>query len=71
LKVVWAGVGAGAGAGISWPNTGSNIEVAKLQIFNRKAGKVLGFLIAYRLYIKIRMKEATIVEQIQWVLLHV
>jgi len=45
--------------------------VARLQIFNRKAGKVLEFLIACRLYIKIRMREATIEEQIQWVLLHV
>jgi len=29
-------------------NTGSNIEVAKLQMFNGKIGKVLGFLIACR-----------------------
>ena len=62
MKVVWVEVGVGArvGAGIFWHNTGSNIEVARLQIFNRKAGKVLEFLIAYRSYIKIRMREATI-----------
>jgi len=31
-------------------------------MFNRKAGKVSGFLIAYRLYIRIRIKEATVEE---------
>ena len=49
---------------ISRPNIGSNVEVAKLQTFNREAGKVSGFLTAYRLYIRMRMREIIIEEQI-------
>ena len=49
---------------ISRPNIGSNVEVAKLQTFNREAGKVLGFLTACRLYIRMRMREIIIEEQI-------
>jgi len=45
--------------------------VAKPQIFNEKAGKILGFLIAYRLYTKIRIREVIIKKQIQWVLSYV
>jgi len=47
------------------PNTGSNIEVAKSPIFNRDASKVLEFIIAYRLYIRMRMKDISVEEQIQ------
>ena len=36
-------------------NTGSNIEVAKALVFNRKAEKVGGFITAYRLYLRMRM----------------
>ena len=39
------------------PNTKSNIEVVKPQIFNRKAGKVSEFLIACKLFIRIRMRD--------------
>jgi len=49
---------------IPQPNIGSNIEVAKLQTFNREAGKVLEFLIIYRLYIRMRMREAIVEKQI-------
>jgi len=36
----------------SRPNTRSNIEVAKLQIFNKEISKVSEFLILYKLYKK-------------------
>ena len=35
-------------AAISKPNTGSNIKVAKLQMFNREAGNISGFLMVYK-----------------------
>lgn len=35
-------------AAISKPNTGSNIKVAKLQMFNREAGNIPGFLMVYK-----------------------
>ena len=50
-----ATVAAGEIVVVSQPNIRSNVEVAKLQIFNGKASKVSGFLMAYRLYIRIRI----------------
>ena len=47
---------------------GSNIEVAKLSVFNREIGRVGGFIIIYRLYLRMQMRGATVKEQIQWVL---
>ncbi len=40
------------------------MKVAKLAIFNREAGKVEEFMITYRLYLRIKMKEATVEEQV-------
>jgi len=34
-------------------NIESNIEVAKLPVFNREVGKVEGFITVYRLYLRI------------------
>ena len=42
------------------PNTRSNIEVAKLQTFSEETRKILDFLIVYKLYIRIRIRKATI-----------
>ena len=67
--MVQGGVGAG-GAGTG-SNAGVHMEVAKPAIFNREAGKVGGFITAYRLYIKMRLRENTVEEQVQWVLTYV
>ena len=53
------------------PNTRSNIKVAKPQIFNRKARKISGFLIAYKLYIRIRMRNVIVEKQILWILSYI
>ena len=45
-------------------NTGSNIEVAKALVFNRKAEKVGGFITVYRLYLRMRMRGVMVEEQI-------
>jgi len=47
------------------PNTGSNVEVAKLLVFSREAEKVEGFVMACRLYLRIRMREIMVEKQIQ------
>ena len=60
-----------AAAVVPKPNTGSNVKVAKLQIFNRKAVKVLGFLTVCKLFIKIRVRDVIVREQIQWMLSYV
>jgi len=46
------------------PTIGSNVEVAKSQIFNRTASIVLKFLIAYMLYIRMKMKKIAVKEQV-------
>ena len=56
---------------IEGSNTGSNIEVAKLLVFNGKANRVGEFIIACRLYLKIRMRGTTVEEQIQLVLSYI
>ena len=69
LLVAQGGVGAG-GAGTG-SNTGANMEVAKPAIFNEEAGKVGGFITACRLYLKMKMRETSVEEQVQWVLSYV
>ena len=52
-------------------NTESNIEVAKPSVFNIEAGRVREFIMAYRLYLRMRIREAIMEKQIQWVLLYI
>ena len=61
----------GAQGGTVGSNLGSHIEMAKPAIFNGEAGKVGGFITACRLYLKMKMREETIEEQVIWVLSYV
>jgi len=54
--------------GTTGSNMGSHMEVAKPAIFNGEAGKVGGFIMACRLYIKMKLRGNTVEEQVQWVL---
>jgi len=46
-------------------NTESNIEMAKPLVFNGEVGRVGGIIMACKLYLRMRMREATMKEQIQ------
>ena len=48
---------------IEGPNMGFNIKMAKPLVFNRK-GKAKRFIIVYRLYLRMKMREASVEEQI-------
>jgi len=45
--------------------------MVKLPVFNREVGRMEEFITACRLYLRIRMKGATVEEQIQWVLSYI
>ena len=52
-------------------NTGPNIEVAKPPVFSGKASKVMGFITAYKLFLRMKMRGVAVEEKIQLVLLYV
>jgi len=59
--------GAGGGA----ERTGPKVEVATPAIFNGEAAKVGGFITACRLFVRMKLREVTVEEQVQWVLSYV
>ena len=56
---------------VSQPSIGSNIKVAKLQMFDMEAEKILGFLMVCRLYIRMKIRNILVEEQVQWVLSYI
>ena len=60
--------GAGAGGEATGSNSGPHMEVAKPAIFNGEAGKVGGFITTCRLFLRMKLRGATVEEQVQWVL---
>jgi len=46
------------------PSTWSNVEVATSQTFNESLEKVAGFVMACKLYLRMRMTEVMIEEQV-------
>jgi len=56
--------GVGGGAAV-------NIKVAKPQVFDRILSKILGFVMVYKLYLKIKMNGTALKEQIQWILSYI
>jgi len=51
--------------------TSAATEMAKPQTFDRAPLKVSGFVAACKLYIRMRLRESSVEEQIQWVLSYV
>jgi len=56
---------AGKARGIGRGGEGSYRKIAKPLVFSREAGKILGFVTACKLYIKARMTEVIVEEQVQ------
>ena len=52
-------------------NIRPQMEVSKPAIFNGEAGRVGGFVITCKLYLRMKMREATVEEQVQWVLSYI
>ena len=49
---------------VLWPNIRFNTKVAKLQAFDRVIGKVLGFIIICKLFLRIRIRGGLVEKQI-------
>ena len=52
-------------------NTRSNVEVAKLPIFNGDVSKIADFIIVYKLYIRMKIRKVLVEKQVQWILLYI
>ena len=65
IQALLATGGEGTGSierGTTESNIGSQMEVAKPAIFNGEVGRVGGFVIACRLYLRIKMREVIVKE---------
>ena len=70
IAVLTAQVGGAAGRGVGG-DTSAATKVAKPQTFDGTPSKVSGFIGACKLYVKMRLREASVEEQIQWILSYV
>jgi len=57
--------------GIEGLNIGSHMEVARPSIFSGEVGRAGGFITVCKLYLRMKMREAPLEEQIQWILSYV
>jgi len=62
-----AAEGAGAGSAEIGSNMGPHMKMAKPAIFNGEAGKVEGFITACKLFLRMKLRGATVEKQVQWV----
>ena len=72
IQALLAAEGATGGAerGVAEVSRGYQMEVAKPAIFSGKAGKVGEFVTVCRLYLRMKMREAIVEEQVFWILSH-
>jgi len=70
IAALTAQVGGAAGRGVGGSASAAT-EVAKPQTFDGTPSKVSGFIGACKLYMKMRLREASVEKQIQWILSYV
>jgi len=74
IQALLAAGGGGAGSiekGTTGSNIGLQLNMAKPAIFNEEVGRVGGFVITCKLYLRMKMREATVEEQVQWILSYI
>jgi len=70
IAVLIAQVGGATERGVG-RGTSAATEVAKPQTFDGTPSKVSGFIGACKLYMRMRLRESSVEEQIQWILSYV
>ena len=53
------------------PERTANLDIAKPQLFDGTLSKVSGFITKYKLYIRNKLAETIVEEQVQWILLYI
>ena len=62
---------AAAERGAEAHNIRTYMKIAKPPVFNGEVGRVGGFITAYKLYLRMKMRKATVEKQVQWILSYV